>query len=176
MANCKQQLRTFVELACTFESGGVNALAFVDEAKAKAADADTSLWSTPSFWTSENYGGDIVIHDEVSGSYSDADSTGPGRGNQQERLVGKVHTLVCQVDSVKNNNLYWDDLNIATNYRVVWVGDDYNILFVSPVEARISAKLVQAQELSSILHWEVTCVWSDIRLPQTYNVPTGIFN
>jgi len=176
MASCKQQIRAFVELACTFESGGINALAFVDEAKAKAADADTSLWSSASFWTSETYGGDIVIHDEVAGLYTGSDINGPGRGNQKERLIGKNHVLTFDVDSVKGNDLYWNDLNIATNYRVAWVGDDYSILFVSQVNVDISANLIQPKEIDSVMYWEVVVKYSDIRVPQTYSVPTGIFN
>lgn len=176
MGQCRKNIRAFNELACTFESGRVNALAFVTEEKAVVADADTDLWSSAAFWTSEDYSGDIVIHDEVSGSYSAADVTQAGKGTQIERLVGKTHTLTTRVDSVKNNNLYWDDLNISTNYRVAWVGDYYDILFVSTAQVRISANLIQEDDLNTILEWEVVCVWSDIRLPETYNVPTGIFN
>lgn len=176
MANCKQQIRAYNELACTFESGGINAVAFVDEAKAKAADADTSLWSSANFWQVETYGGDIVIHDEVAGLYAAADVTGPGRGNQKQRLIGKNHTLTFDIDSVKGNDLYWNDLNIATNYRCAWVGDDFNILFVGQVNVDISANLVQPKELESLMYWEVVVTYSDIRVPQTYSVPTGIFN
>jgi len=176
MSNCKIQVRPYVNLACTFESGGVNSLAFVDESKAAAADADTSLWSTANFWQVETYGGDIVIHDQVSGAYTAAPVTGAGRGNQKERTIGIDHTLTCQVDSIKNNFLYWDDLNIATNYRVCWVGDDYSLLFVSTVNARITAVMNQPQELASIMAWDVTLVWSDIKTPQNYTIPPGIFN
>ena len=176
MANCKQQIRAFNSLACTFESGGVNSIAFVDEAKAAAADANTSLWSTANFWQVETYGGDIIIHDEVSGNYDAAPVTGPGRGNQTERLIGFTHTLTTQIDSIKNNNLYWDDINISTNYRPVWVGDDYSTLFVGTTNARVTARILQPAELASIMSWEVVCVWQDIKQPQTYDVPTGIFN
>ena len=176
MASCRKQIRAFSDLACTFESGRVNSLAFVTEEKAIVADADQTLWSTPSFWTSETYSGDIVIHDKVSGSYSGADTTGAGKGTQTERLIGKVHTLTTRVESVKGNDLYWNDLNISDNYRVVWVGDFYNTLLVSTSNARISANLIQEDDLSTIMEWEVVCVWSDIRLPQTYDVPSGIFN
>ena len=98
MASCRQQIRSFVDLACTFESGRVNALAFVTEEKAVIADATPSLWSDPSFWTSETYNGDIVIHDKVSGSYSASDQTAPGKGTQTERNIGKVHTITTRIE------------------------------------------------------------------------------
>jgi hypothetical protein len=176
MGDCRKVIDVYNELNCTFESGRVNALAFVTEEKAVVADATPSLWSDPSFWTDETYSGDIVIHDKVSGGYSGADATAAGKGDQQERNIGKTHTLTTRVESVKGNNAYWDDLNISTGYRVVWVGDYYSILFVSTANARISANLIQEDDLGTIMEWGVVSVWSDIRLPRTYDVPAGIFN
>lgn len=176
MADCRKSLPLFNNLLCEFESGRVNALAFVSEEKAVVADADPDLWSTPSFWTAETYSGDIVIHDKVSGSYAASDNTQAGKGTQAERLTGKVHTLTTRVESVKGNNLYWDNLNISEGYRVCWVGDFYNTLFVGTTNARISANLIQEDDLNTIMEWEVVCVWSDLRLPETYDVPAGIFN
>jgi hypothetical protein len=176
MANCRQQIRSFIDLACTFESGRINSLAFVTEEKAVIADATPSLWSDPSFWTSETYNGDIVIHDKVSGSYSASDNTAPGKGTQLERNIGKVHTITTRIESVKSNSLYWDDINISDNYRIVWVGDFYQVLFVGTTNARISANIIQEDDLGTIMEWEVIGVWSDIRLPRSYDVPSGIFN
>ena len=176
MANCRKEIDAFTELNCTFESGKVVALAFVTEEKAALADADPTLWSTPSFWTSETYSGDILQHNEVSGEYVGADITIAGKGTQGERLGGKTHTLTCQVESVKGNYNYWDDLGVSTNYRVVFVGDLYNTLFVSTTNCRISANMILQNDINSINEWEVVCTWSDIRIPESYDVPTGIFN
>lgn len=176
MADCRKNIRSYTDLACTFESGRINALAFVTEEKAVVADADPDQWSLPAFWNAETYSGDIVIHDKVSGSYSASDNTQSGKGSQGERLTGKVHTITTRIESVKGNSLYWDDLNVSENYRIVWVGDFYSTLFVGTAIARISANLIQEDDLNTIMEWEVTGVWSDIRLPRTYDVPTGIFN
>jgi hypothetical protein len=176
MGDCRKVIDSYVELFCQFESGRVNALAFVSEEKAKVADATPTLWSDPAFWVDETYSGDIVIHQKVSGSYSASDTTGPGKGTQTERLIGKVHTLTTRVESVKGNNAYWDDLNISQAYRPVWVGDYYQVLMVGTANARISANMIQEDALDSLLEWEVVSIWSDIRLPQTYDVPAGIFN
>jgi len=175
MASCRKNIPEYIDLDCTFESGRVNALAFVTEEKAALADADPSLWSDPSFWTSETYSGDILIHQEVSGEYTGADVTIPGKGTQQERLGGKTHTLTCLVESVKGNNGYWDDLGISTNYRVAFVGDLYNTLFVSTANCKIGANMVLANDINSINEWEVISTWADIRLPESYDVPAGIF-
>jgi len=177
MADCRKYVGTFSDLAnCEFESGRINALAFVTEEKAIVADATPSLWSDSSFWTSETYSGDILIHDKVSGSYTGAANTAAGKGSQLERNIGMTHTITTRVESVKGNNGYFDDLNVAANYRAVWVGDFYQTLFVGTTNVRITAVMIQEDDLGSILEWEVVCVWSDIRLPRTYDVPAGIFN
>lgn len=176
MANCRKEIDIFNELTCTFESGRVNALAFVTEEKAVVADATPSLWSTAAFWQSETYSGDILIHQQVSGEYAASPTFGAGKGNQQERLTGKAHTLTTQVESVKSNNKYWDDLGISTNYRVCWVGDNYSILFVGTTNGNIVANMLEPNDINAIMEWEVLCSWSDIRNPESYDVPAGIFS
>ncbi len=177
MANCRKNIPEFVDLInCTFEAGRVNAIAFITEEKAAVADADPTLWEDPSFWNTETYTGDILIHDKVSGSYADSPTTVTGKGTATERNSGSTHTLTTRVESVKGNDDYWSALKISENYRVAWVGDNYDILFVSQTNGRITPSLIQEDDLNSILEFEVVCVWSDINVPETYDVPTGIFN
>ena len=175
MANCRKEIDAFTELDCTLESGRVNALAFVTEEKAALADADPTLWSTASFWETETYSGDILIHQEVSGNYTAAPSTVSGKGTQQERNSGNLHTLVIRVESVKGNNTYMDDLMISQNYRPVFVGDLYNTLFVGTTNCRITPVMVLEDDIQSINEWELTITWSDIRQAESYDVPSGIF-
>jgi hypothetical protein len=137
MGQCRKVIGAFTELDCTFESGRIVAVAFVTEEKAALADADQSLWSTPSFWTTEDYSGDILIHQEVEGEYSASPTTIPGKGTQQERNSGIVHTATFRLESVKGNDQYMNDLMVSTNYRLAFVGDLYNTLFVSTTNVRI---------------------------------------
>jgi hypothetical protein len=177
MPNCRKNVNPFVNLDnCTFESGRINAIAFVEESKAALADETPSLWSTASFWTSETYSADILIHDEVDGEYTGAAVKGAGKGTQQERTIGKNHTATVHVESVKGNNDYWDDLAVSTNYRFVFVGDNYSTLFVSTANVSIDGEMVLQNDISSINEWEVIVTWSDIKLPESYDVPVGIFN
>jgi len=175
MSDCKQQIPPFIDLACEYESGRVNAFALVTEEKAVLADANPTLWSTPSFYTDEDYSGDVLIHQKVSGSYAGADTEIAGKGNQQSRIGGKNHTVTLRVESVKGNSSYWDKLNISTNYRAVIVTDDYGLLVVSTTNCSVSANLVIEDNIESIVEWEVVIKWSDIKVPETYDVPTGIF-
>lgn len=175
MANCRQNIPAFDVPLCRFESGGINSLAFVTEEKASLADADTTLWSDASFWNTETYSGDILIHQDVSGSYSYSDSTQTGKGTQFQRITGATHTLDCMVESVRGNDDYWNALIKSDNYRVVWLGDYKQTLFVSTTNCTISGRISQEEDRNTILQWAVQCVWSDILNPQTYTPPTGIF-
>ena len=175
MSSCRKQLGVFTDLACVFESGGVNSWAIVTEEKAAVADADTTQWSLAAFWETETYGGDIVVFKDTSGNYEPAPITLPGKGNQVTRNAGYTHTLTIQLESVKSNNKFMNDLTVADNYRVCWCGDYKQILFVSTQNARITPRQIQPQELNSYLEWEIVCEWSDIKHPESYDVPPGVF-
>ena len=84
MGNCRKEIDAFTDLACDYESGRIVAIGLVTEEKATLADATPSLWSTASFWESETYSGDILIHQEVSGSYTASPTTIPGKGTLQQ--------------------------------------------------------------------------------------------
>jgi hypothetical protein len=175
MSSCRQQIPVFVDLACEWEAGRINAFALVTQEKAELADASPALWSTASFYTTEDYVGDIVIHQQVSGGYAGSDTEIAGKGNQQSRVGGKNHEVTMRVESVKGNNAYWNKLGISTNYRAVFVTDDYNLLIVATRNVSISANLILEDSLDSITEWEVKVKWSDISVPETYDVPAGIF-
>lgn len=173
--SCRQDIPAFVELDCDVELGRINAIAFVTEEKAALADADNSLWSNPTFYTDEDYTGDVLIHQKVSGSYAGADTEISGKGNQQSRVAGKNHTVTVRIESVKGNNSYFDKLTLSDNYRLVFITDDYDLLLVSTTNCNLSGNMILEDNLESIVEWELTAKWSDIRLPESFDVPTGIF-
>lgn len=177
MADCRKNIGEFLPLdGCEFESGRVVAFAFVTQEKAAAADLNPSLWEDPAFWTTETYSGDILIFQESSGGYSPATTTAPGKGTQQDRNVGTEHTLTVNVESVKRNTDFMNDLKISSNYRVAFLTDNYGTMLVGDANCRITPDLVLEDDLNSIFEWLLTVVWSDIRIPTAYTPPVGIFN
>ena len=173
MANCRFDIPAYVDLNCEFESGRVVAFALVDEDKAAAASA--ADWSSASFWNTETYTSDILIHQKTSGTYTPAAVTVPGKGSQGNRLAGMDHTAVLRVESIANS-AYWNALNKSDNYRVVLVTDDYNKILVSDKNVNIFGRLDIQEDTNTVIDWLVDITWKSINNPSVYDAPSGVFN
>lgn len=173
MANCRFDIPTYNDLDCEFESGRVLAIAFVDEDKADAAS--TSDWSSASFWNTENYTSDILIHNKTTGTYTPSAVKVPGKGNKGERLAGQDHVCQVRLESM-DNAAYWNALNKSDNYRLVMVTDDYNKILVVSVNVDIYGRLDIQEDTNSVIDWVVDITWKDFDNPITYDAPAGIFN
>lgn len=55
------------------------------------------------------------------------------------------------------------------------VGSDYDLLFRVDKNVSIDAGPVVQEGLDTEVDWEVSVKWSDIDVPSTSDVPTGIF-
>ena len=172
MPNCQVFPPAYVELAgCDVEPGSVVAVAFIDE------DVSFTDITDAAEWTNLTYSTDILVHQEVRGSYAKAAATEiAGKGKQDTRVVGRKHELTFRVSSIKGNDNYWNTLNRATNYKVAFVvGSDYDLLFYVNTNVSIDAGPVVEEGLDTEVDWNVSVKWSDIEVPSTSDVPTGIF-
>lgn len=174
MPNCQVFPPAYIELVgCDVEPGSVVAVAFVDE------DVSFTDITDPSEWTTGlTYSSDIIIFQEVRGAYAKPAVTEiPGKGSQDTRVVGRKHELTFRVESVKGNDNFWNTMNRSTNYKVAFViGNDYGLLMYVTKNVSIDAAAVVQEAIDSIVEWDVSVKWSDINVPSTSNVPTGIFN
>jgi len=172
MPNCQVFPPAYVELAgCDVEPGSVVAVAFIDE------DVSFTNIKDAAEWTNLTYSTDILVHQEVRGSYAKAAATEiAGKGKQDTRVVGRKHELTFRVSSIKGNDNYWNTLNRATNYKVAFVvGSNYDLLFYVNTNVSIDAGPVVEEGLDTEVDWNVSVKWSDIEVPSTSDVPTGIF-
>ena len=173
MASCRGTVPDYVELGCNeFESGRITAIAFIDE------NVTFTDITDPTEWTNLSYDTDILIHNEVSGSYSKPSPTEiAGKGKQDTKVVGRKHEIQCTVLSIKGNDAYWNSLNKSSNYKVAFVvGSDYDLLFCVDKTVTIDAAAQIEESLDSEAQWLVTIKWSDIDLPSTSDVPEGVFD
>lgn len=172
MANCRGTVPDYVALGCNdFESGRVTAVAFIDE------NVTFTDITSASEWTNLSYDTDILIHKEVSGSYSKPSPTElSGKGKQDVKVVGRKHEVTFTVLAVKGNHTYWNTLNKSANYTFAFVvGSDYDLLLRVDKNVSIDAAIQVEEGLDSETQWLVTVKWSDIDVPSTSDVPAGIF-
>lgn len=172
MPNCQVFPPGYIEqVGCDIEPGSVVAVAFIEDSVVFADITD------PAEWTGLTYSTDILIHQEVRGSYAKPAATEiAGKGKQDVRIVGRKHQLDFRVSSIKGNDNYWNTLNRSTNYTLAFVvGSDYDLLLRVDKNVSIDAAPVVEEGLDTEVDWNVTVKWSDIEVPSTSDVPAGIF-
>lgn len=172
MPNCQVFPPAYVDqVGCDIEPGSVVAVAFIEDSVTFTDITD------PAEWTGLTYSTDILIHQEVRGSYAKAAATEiAGKGKQDTRVVGRKHELVFRVSSIKGNDNYWNTLNRSTNYTLAFVvGSDYDLLLRVDKGVSIDAAVDVQEGLDTEVDWLVSCKWSDIEVPSTSDVPAGIF-
>ena len=172
MPNCQVFPPAYNDLVgCDIEPGSVVAVAFIDE------DVVFTDITDPAEWTNLAYSTDVLVHQEIRGSYAKPAPTEiPGKGKQDTRVVGRKHELLFRVSSIKGNDNYWNTLNRSTNYKVAFVvGSDYDLLFYVDKNVSIDSGPVVEEGLDSEVDWNVSVKWSDFDVPSTSDVPVGIF-
>ena len=175
MPNCQVFPPSYIEqVGCDIEPGRVVAVAFIDE---DVTFADSAALANAANWVGLDYASDIIVFKEVRGSYAKAAATEiAGKGKQDTRVVGRKHELNFRVSSVKNNDNFWNTMNRSTNYTIAWVvGSNYDLLMYVDKNVSIDAAPVIEEGIDSEIEWDVLVKWSDIDVPVTADVPTGIF-
>ena len=173
MPNCRPDVQEYLNAAgCDVENGSVVAVAFIEDSVTFTDITD------PSEWVGQTYASDILIHNEVRGSYpKPAPTEIPGKGKQDTRIVGRKHELTFRVSKIKGNDGYWNSLNQSTNYKLAFViGGDYDLLYFVDVNVSIDAASDVQEGLDTEVDWMVSVKWSDKDLPSTSDVPAGIFD
>lgn len=175
MSNCRPSIPAFVGQECPDESGRVVALALIHKDIFDAIYADPS---NASLWVDANYAADLHIFQEVRGSYSGGEPVEVGGlGSQDTRVVNATHTLTCRVESVRDNEDFWNQLAKSHNYRPAFVvGGDYDLLMIANKDCSIYANVPVEEGLDTEVLWNVNIKWKDFNNPKTSAVPPGIFN
>ena len=150
MPNCRPDVQAFLDQAgCEIEGGSVVALAFIEDSVTFTDITD------PTEWVGQTYASDILIHQEVRGSYPKPAATEiAGKGKQDIRITGRKHVVNVRIGSIKGNEGYWDQLNQATNYKLALViGGDYDLLFFVDKNVSINAASATEEGLDlSLIH------------------------
>lgn len=172
MADCKFSIPSYIPQGCDLDQGRIVALALIDTS-VTFADIETATE-----WLTQTYDTDIIVFQEVSGSYAKPSPTEvAGKGNQDVRVVGRKHEIIVRIPGIKGNDAFWNAVNKSTTYKIAFVtGGGYDILWYVDKACSIDAGPEITEDLSSQVDWVVNIKWDSIDLPATYDVPSGVFN
>lgn len=172
---CVSTIRPFVTPECSDERGRIVGLAFIHENIHSAIYADPS---NASLWVDGSYAADLTVFQEVRGTYDGGSPTTlPGFGNQDTKTSNADRTITVQVQGVKGNEGFWDDMRRSNNFYVaVVVGGDYDLLMINNKTVDIFASPPVEEGLETEVTWNVIIKWKDANNMKTSSVPAGVFN
>ena len=173
MGNCRPNIPDFVSTDCIFESGRVVAIALIHK------DIHASIYanpSDPSVWVDGNYSADLHIFTEVRGTYTATPTEIPGLGKQSTREINMEHVLTADIEGVKGNEDFWNEIRKSNNYRLAWVvGGDYNILKIQNKDISIGVTDPVEEGLDTEYIWKSVYKWRDFNVAKSSDVPSNIF-
>ncbi len=173
---CRPNVPGFVDLVgCDIEGGSVVAVALIEDS---VVFNDANDITDPANWVDLTYASDIIIYQEVRGSYPvPAPTEIPGKGKNDVRVTGRKHELTFRMEAIKGNDNHVNTVNKATNYTLAFViGSNYDMLYYVNTNVSISAASDVQEGLDTNVDWVFTIKWSDINVPSTSDVPAGIFD
>ncbi len=173
---CRPNVPGFVDLVgCDIEGGSVVAVALIEDS---VVFNDANDITDPANWVDLTYASDIIIYQEVRGSYPvPAPTEIPGKGKNDVRTTGRKHELTFRMEAIKGNDNHINTVNKATNYTLAFViGSNYDMLYYVNTNVSISAASDVQEGLDTNVDWVFTIKWSDINVPSTSDVPAGIFD
>lgn len=131
--------------------------------------------SNPVEWAAGIASGDIVMVPSTRGSFDGgSEVTGPGYGDQTERLVGYNFSAQIFDPNYKGNCNFYNILLRSRGHKFAYrTGSQIHI--VDKTVQFIPKNPVQ-DDINSEVVWDVTVRWADSVLPCPYDTPPGIFD
>jgi hypothetical protein len=172
---CVATITPFTTPECPDEKGRVVGLAFIHKNVHAAILADPS---NPAVWVDGSYAADLTVFKAVRGTYDGGSAvTVAGVGNQDTKTINADRSLTVQVQGVKGNEAFWNDIRKSSNYYVAFVvGGDYGLLFINNKTVNVFAGAPVEEGLDTEVTWNVSITYKEADNPKSSNVPVGIFN
>jgi len=157
----------------SYEYGRIRSIAFV---KSNYSIADPS---NPTQWNTAIATGNAIVIWATSGNYDSATEELVGFGDAETVNGGITHTLVykdpnVQVDNAQGNCDFYNAIKDSSEYTVYFRTSSR--LWAANAPVTISPKMPVADDLKSVLTYEVTVKWQNSSLPCSSAVPDGIFD
>ncbi len=156
-----------VDADCAPEEGArVRHLALVETSEMPT----NPLAITSDLLLTQETAGTALIYRKISGTYDGgAEKTGPGYGSQQERVVGKSHTLDLTVPQLLGNEAHAESLEKrAALYTPIWWTEGRMWVGPAGAQPRISVKNAITESTSDQVAPKMSIVFDKKVVVRTY--------
>jgi len=125
-------------------------------------------------WTTGIDNRDIYVLYQISGSYDMTTSEGPGFGALQSTTGQTTHSVTFKDPNYTGNSDFFNALRGQTNWGFAYCSETQ--VHFSEVACSFAPKAAIADDLSSVVTWEVLVKWINQDSPTPYTFPASIFS
>lgn len=156
----------------TYEYGRIRSIAFVKTSYVATLLADPT---NSALWSTGMDSGDVVVIWKTQGSYNAPSTTElPGFGDEATVNGNTTHSLTYKDVSYADNCDFYNAIKNSTEYTAVYRTSSKIHFTEEPVTITPSNPV--ADDINSIVVWEVSLKWTNPDSPCPYDVPDNIFD
>lgn len=158
--------------ACiTTEHGRIRHIAIIKKTYVATVKNNPSLDST---WTTGLSTANLYMIPSTQGTYDGGSTTElTGFGNQATLNGNTTHTLTYKDPFYADNCDFYNALRNSSEYTIAYVTENY--VHFADETVTFSPKNPVADDINSVITWEVQCKWTNPDSPCPYTKPSTFF-
>lgn len=131
--------------------------------------------TSPTEWQQAVADGNVIIIPKSNGSFDGGSpKEGPGYGDQETTNLGSAYVANVKDPNYASNYSFYNTLKRSRNWKFFY-GTSSKI-HITNVACSVFPKNPVADDINSVVEWDVQIKWSDSNLPKPYDIPEGIFD
>jgi len=150
------------------EYGRIRSIALIEEGFEFTTETNAAEW------TAGQTAGTILVIPRTNGELpAPSPKTGPGYGDEVERLLGFDFNLKFTYPNYASNCDFWNNA----------IGKKYKVAYRTSSKTHITPKVVTLipmtkidNDLNSEVNWQVECKWQHNQFACPFNTPEGVFD
>lgn len=151
------------------EHGRIRSVAFIHKSYTFADP------TSPTEWSDAIAAGHIIIIPQTNGSYDGgAPKEGPGYGDSPSVYLGSDFSAKFKDPNYASNCAFYNGLKRSRNYKFAYVTETK--VHIAGKTCVVLPKNPVADDLTSIVEWDVEVKWQDSDFACPYAIPEGIFD
>lgn len=167
--NCDEEIPQHICDPCeTQEHGRIRGVAYIHKSYAFADPTD------PSEWQSAIAAGHVIVIPKTNGSYDGGTPIeGPGYGDSPTTYIGSNFSATYKDPNYQNNCGFYNGLKRSRNFKFAYLTETK--VHITNKTVTVLPKNPVADDITSLVEWEVNVKWVDKDFACSYDIPEGIF-